>query len=109
MATGRKNDQIKTNPDIGVNLDGETFENTIEPTEKVQDGLQGQNSTTTNGRNRDQMHHVNIQYQVKEDSLLQRTSRLSNARSEQETMMSQSQFNILLDQVKNEMISSIKE
>ena len=39
MARGRRNDQIQTNPDIGVNMEGETFENTIEPTERVQDGL----------------------------------------------------------------------
>ena len=60
MARGRRNDQIQTDTDIGVNMEGETFENTIEPTERVQDGLQGQYSATNIGRNRDQLHHVDI-------------------------------------------------
>ena len=51
MAKGRRNDQIQTDPDIGVNTEGETLENTIEPTESVQDDLQGQNCTTNIGRN----------------------------------------------------------
>ena len=90
-------------------MEGETLENTIEPTEKVQDGLQGQNSATNIRRNRDQLHHVDIQYQVREDSPAQRTSQPSNARSDRDITMSQSQFNNLLDQVKNHMVSSIKE
>ena len=68
MARGRRNNQIQTDTVIGVNIEGETFENTIEPTERVQNGLQGQNSATNIGRNGDQLHHVNIQYQVREDS-----------------------------------------
>ena len=48
MARGRRNDQIQANPDTGIKLEGETFENIIEPTERVQDGLQGQNSTSNN-------------------------------------------------------------
>ena len=88
MARGRRNDQIQIDPDIGVNLEGETLENTIEPTERVQDGLQGQNSTTNNGRNGDQLHHIDIQYQVREDSPAQRTSQPSNAQNDRETMMS---------------------
>ena len=71
--------------------------------------FQGQNSTTNIGRNGDQLHHVDIQYQVREDSPDQRTCQPSNARNDRETMMSQSQFNSLLDQVKNQMVSSIKE
>ena len=97
MARGRRNDQIQTGPDIGVNMEGETFENTIKPTERVQDGLQGQNSATNIGRNGGQLHHVDIQYQVRGDSLAQRTSQSSNARNDRETMMSQSQFDSLLD------------
>ena len=53
MARGRRNNQIQTDPDNGVNQESETFKNTIEPTERVQDGLQGQNSMTNNGRNED--------------------------------------------------------
>ena len=37
MARGKRNDQIQTDPDIGVNMEGETFQNTIEPTERDQD------------------------------------------------------------------------
>ena len=82
MARGRRNDQIQNDPDIGVNFEGETLKNTIEPTKRVQDGLQGQNSTTNNRRNGDQLHHVNIQYQVREDRPTQRTSQPSNAQND---------------------------
>ena len=79
MAKGRRNDQIQTDPDIGVNIEDETLENTIEPTKRVQDGLQGQNSITNNGRNGDYLHHVDIQNQVREDSPTQMTSQPSNS------------------------------
>ena len=36
-------------------------------------------------------------------------AKLSNARNDRETMMSQSQFDSLLDRVKNQMVFSIKE
>ena len=58
MARGKRNDHVQIDPDSGVNMEGETFENTIEPTERVQDGLQGQNSATNIGRNGDQLHQV---------------------------------------------------
>ena len=90
MARGRRNDQNQIDPDIRVNFEGETLENTIEPTERVQDGLQGQNSTTNNGRNGNQLHHVDVQYQVREESPAQRTSQPSNARNNRDIMMSQS-------------------
>ena len=63
MARGKRNDHIQTDPDTTVNnIEGETFENAFEPTERVQDGLQSQNSTTNIGRNGDQLHHVDAQY-----------------------------------------------
>ena len=89
-------------------MEGETFD-TFEPMERVQDGPQGQNSASNIGKNRDQLHHVDVQYQVREDGIAQRTSQPSNVRNDGDLMMSQSQFNNLLDQVKNQMVSSIKE
>ena len=43
------------------------------PQKGFRDGFQGQNSTSNienNGRNRDQLHHVEVQYQVRKDSPL---------------------------------------
>ena len=57
MARGKRNDHIQTDPDSGVNMKGETFD-TFEPMERVQDGLQGQNSASNIGKSRDQLHHV---------------------------------------------------
>ena len=100
MARGKRNDHIQIDPDSGVNMEGETFD-AFEPMERVEDGLQGKNSASNVGKNRDQLHHVDVQYQVREDGTAQRTSQLSNARTDGDLVISQSQFNNLLDQVKN--------
>ena len=63
MDRGKRNDHIQNDPDIGVNFEGETLENTVKPMERVQDGLQGQNSTSNignNEKNGDQLHHVEV-------------------------------------------------
>ena len=69
MARGRRNDQIQNNPDIGVNMEGETFKNTIEPTERVQNGLQKSLAKTLPKSMEELMARIEKYAKVEEDTL----------------------------------------